>query len=497
MPVQLEPPIRPSRRTAQGGSSERQSSIPQQIQQMHEQMQAIHAANGNGNGASPLCREPSPMSSTPSARLTISLDNFEAIAKQRRRAVLNSPRSVRVCRANGITPDELMPLSPRHFADKGVLPEIAKLRYDHYEKKRQAKMDMLKAERENTPLETATSSNGTNSQERHHVDPTAMRSQSAQSMVSGGGGAYKPSARKSTMRMAEHAQRVNKQELDQHEQSEREAKLQLWEEREAKAAEAAHNRVAAKQMEALERNREVDRKAQHAARMRAEQLERKQMKATAREEQRSARMKQLRQKTALQMEAKQIDKTNKIQETRAQHEQLERDRLDSLEDKIHTDMELHIMRKEKLNDTLANVMKRKQAEAAHRQAVIERARNTQKTRELTLIESFATQEEQKEALRRQKEEEQRLINAHHILQRQQRQVQVRQKHDDVVMSMRETTAERLAQKEERASALLENMAVKRLLELEMKRLDWEDKMELVEHTKRKQQFETEKKLQIL
>ncbi|KAG5487780.1 hypothetical protein LSCM4_07458 [Leishmania orientalis] len=56
---------------------------------------------------------------------------------------VNSPRSVALCKEQGVNPSELTPYTKEHFKGAGVSDELAELRYQSYEKRRRARMAQL------------------------------------------------------------------------------------------------------------------------------------------------------------------------------------------------------------------------------------------------------------------------------------------------------------------------------------------------------------------
>ena len=95
-------------------------------------------------GTSSSVRRPSP---TVRERIpVINLTNLDANGGGRQ---VNSPRSLAVCEEFGIHPTELLPRSIAQFKARGVPVNIAQMRFDHFETRRQEKLAMLREEREN------------------------------------------------------------------------------------------------------------------------------------------------------------------------------------------------------------------------------------------------------------------------------------------------------------------------------------------------------------
>ena len=77
----------------------------------------------------------------------VNLENFESCSSSHK-SVFNSPRSLAVCQAFGVHPTELLPKRVDDFAGVGAAQVVRCMRYDHFEKRRQAKLTELRAERQ-------------------------------------------------------------------------------------------------------------------------------------------------------------------------------------------------------------------------------------------------------------------------------------------------------------------------------------------------------------
>jgi hypothetical protein len=67
----------------------------------------------------------------------------QSIENQSLQKVLDTPRTQRACREMGILPHELQIKRPAEFALVGDKPEKVKVRFNHFENKRQEKLKLV------------------------------------------------------------------------------------------------------------------------------------------------------------------------------------------------------------------------------------------------------------------------------------------------------------------------------------------------------------------
>lgn len=122
-------------------SSAQRSATPQQRQGTPRR------ASTPTRQSTPTRHGATPRPSTPSRpKVIVNLENFEEVAFPIS-TVFNSPRSLGVCAEYGVHATELLPRPPQEFLAPNVPETIAAMRYHHYETRRQAKLQQLRAAR--------------------------------------------------------------------------------------------------------------------------------------------------------------------------------------------------------------------------------------------------------------------------------------------------------------------------------------------------------------
>ena len=74
----------------------------------------------------------------------VSLENF---LKDKKPRIINSPRSLEACLRQGLDPAELIPKSLAQFQAEENLREVAQVKFEHHEERRNEKMEQARAER--------------------------------------------------------------------------------------------------------------------------------------------------------------------------------------------------------------------------------------------------------------------------------------------------------------------------------------------------------------
>jgi len=424
----------------------------------------------------------------------ITLEDFEVRPASSPRRVLNSPRSLHVCKVAGILLEDLVPRSLESFCEKGILPEVSKMRFEHFEKKRAAKVAFLRNNRNELIAEEERASQQRPAISTYSDPYVPIHSPSSERTGSEACSLNGPSPfRQHRMSLQAEATMNRKREQARQVAIQNALFLEKLNYDTARVQHLHTEQVEYQTYVSAQNNKEIARKVVNVNALRRQHSEIMKEQSEAKE---MYRLEQVKNAMAsLSLRAERDRQWNHARQRCVQEakQRMESVTFHKIQVKLTNEQHKDEIVRERMSRALHSLLEKKRAATErHRETVLtyhERLKNETERRMRVIQDREERTEETIERIHNTQQNR----SAWNALFRQQRIVQAKCRHQDIVDTYKDCTQEKQAVKQERARQTREQPTSNRLKSNEAKRLEDEVKKKHIEELKRREKYQRDYK----